>query len=451
MSNTSRGVPARATLAAVAALAALLAAGASAGAQEGGSGLRSKFALVAKIGDQPGGLFSLQGGVSFGPSGALYGTAQERGPLGWGGVYEIVLPTATSKLSFTTIFAFPGYGMPVDDVAFDSSGAIFGEMQVGPSHANCGLGYCGAIYKLTPPTPPATAWTGEDIHNFSAAGPNRPLGGLAIDATGALYGATNFGGAGGVGGPNAGAIFRLSPPTSSGAPWKATVLHTFGQAFGDGSYPSGGPIFGKDGALYGLLYLGPGVNQGAVYRLAPPVPPSQRWTEAILYAFPGGTDAAQPADRLAFDTQGALYGVSQQGGGTGCGGTGCGTIFRLSPPSASDAPAPWKETVLYAFQGGADGANPVGPLVLDASGALYGATTSGGVDGCFGFGCGTVFALTPPKPPIVQWSHAVLHAFPNGDAGDGPIDGLTADKRGRLFGATFAGGANDAGVVFELH
>jgi len=70
------------------------------------------------------------------------------------------------------------------------------------------------------------------------------------------------------------------------------------------------------------------------------------------------------------------------GGGSGCQGYGCGTVFKMTPDGT--------ETVLYRFTGGVDGGYPLAPLVFDGQGNLYGTTMSGGVyDG------GTVFELTP--------------------------------------------------------
>ena len=47
-------------------------------------------------------------------------------------------------------------------------------------------------------------------------------------------------------------------------------------------------------------------------------------------------------------------------------------------------------TVLYSFTGGSDGRNPVGPLIFDNAGNLYGAAQYGGA------GCGVIFELSPP-------------------------------------------------------
>ena len=51
---------------------------------------------------------------------------------------------------------------------------------------------------------------------------------------------------------------------------------------------------------------------------------------------------------------------------------------------------------LHRFDG-TDGANPHGALVQATGGNLYGTTYNGGANttGCFGFGCGTVFKITP--------------------------------------------------------
>jgi uncharacterized repeat protein (TIGR03803 family) len=130
-----------------------------------------------------------------------------------------------------------------------------------------------------------------------------------------------------------------------------------------------------------------------------------------------------------------------------CSGAGSAGVTPIEAP-ASLAVRAAGETVLYNFQGGADGANPQGTLIADASGALYGTTTYGGVYGCaFNAGCGTVFKLTPEGS---IYSHSVLYAFAGGSDGDGPGSGVVADSQGRLYGTTEYGGANSDGIVFRL-
>src|SRR5437016_8521370 len=113
-------------------------------------------------------------------------------------------------------------------------------------------------------------------------------------------------------------------------------------------------------------------------------PPAYR----VLHTFTGGADGGQPMAGLIRDSAGNLYGTTQGGGITSgrCAPSGCGVVFKLDPSG--------KETVLYSFTGGADGAFPGSNLVRDLAGNLYGSASAGGVT-CVssGNGCGVVFKL----------------------------------------------------------
>jgi hypothetical protein len=119
----------------------------------------------------------------------------------------------------------------------------------------------------------------------------------------------------------------------------------------------------------------------------------------------------------------------------------------------------WKKTNLYVFAGGKDGQNPVAPLVMDATGNLYGSSTYGGGGQAFiklGYaGCGTVFELMPQKGG--GWKEKVLYAFQYQPDGAWPVGGLAIDKSGNLYGMTTAGGTRcnanyykGCGIVFQL-
>jgi uncharacterized repeat protein (TIGR03803 family) len=103
---------------------------------------------------------------------------------------------------------------------------------------------------------------------------------------------------------------------------------------------------------------------------------------------------------------------------------------------------------IYSFRGGSDGANPLGSLVLDEQGNLYGTTQIGGSsDNCLfiGPGCGTVFKIDP------QGRETVLHRFGNRTPdGAYPFAGMIRDKAGNFYGTTFLGGAYRAGTVFKM-
>ena len=136
-------------------------------------------------------------------------------------------------------------------------------------------------------------------------------------------------------------------------------------------------------------------------------------------------------------------------------------IFALSLFTlAGHASAESKEKVLYSFQGGADGAAPVGGVVFGPDGSLYGATQFGGADNCSPMAaCGTVCQLTPQKNG--SWAETVLYVFRGKAFNDGeyPEGGLIADSSGNLYGTTayggsgncvLAGSAAGCGTVFEL-
>jgi len=85
---------------------------------------------------------------------------------------------------------------------------------------------------------------------------------------------------------------------------------------------------------------------------------------------------------------------------------------------------------------------------MDSSGVLYGLTGSGGGnDGDAEHkGGGTVFAL---NGTTLQTLYSFC-ARRNCTDGEYPVGGLVMDASGNLFGATQAGGKYGAGVVFEL-
>jgi len=158
-------------------------------------------------------------------------------------------------------------------------------------------------------------------------------------------------------------------------------------------------------------------------------------TENVLHNFnDNGKDGYNPIAGLIFDASGNLYGTTKEGGAFGL-----GTVFELTPQAGGG----WKEMVLFSFNDN-DGAYPVGGLIFDAFGNLYGTTYEGGA-----FGLGTVFELTPTAGG--GWTETVLHNF-NGNGEDGayPVASLILDASGNLYGTTSEYGVFGLGTVFEL-
>jgi len=152
---------------------------------------------------------------------------------------------------------------------------------------------------------------------------------------------------------------------------------------------------------------------------------TQAQTFTVLYAFGNGTDGGTPYADLVRDSAGNLYGTTFSGGTASA-----GTVFTLDPTG--------KETVLYNFQGGTDGALPVAGLIRGGEGDLYGATVEGGAANH-----GTIFKLDATGKEIV------LHHFKSAD-GSYPDASLFRDAAGNLYGATLEGGASDLGTIFVL-
>jgi uncharacterized repeat protein (TIGR03803 family) len=131
---------------------------------------------------------------------------------------------------------------------------------------------------------------------------------------------------------------------------------------------------------------------GTVFELSPAV--GGGWTEAVLHSFVGypSTDEANPIGGVVFDTAGNLYGTTYFGGIYGLSNDGYGTVFELSPVAGGT----WSERVLHSFGSGKDGIYPYASLVVDGSGNLYGTTSAGGAYAAVdSVGYGTVFEVAP--------------------------------------------------------
>jgi uncharacterized repeat protein (TIGR03803 family) len=219
-----------------------------------------------------------------------------------------------------------------------------------------------------------------------------------------------------------------------------TVIHNF-TGGPDGAMPMAGLTMDPAGNFYGTANFGGNTGGncgtagcGLVYRLTNR---NSGWVLTPLYKFAGGNDGANPQIAyVVIASDGSLYSTTYYGGGT-CDGVGCGTVFKLQP-EASPCPnvlCPWMETVLHSFNG-SDGAGPVGAMVFDQAGDLYGVTTAGGFrDG------GTVYQLNASG----GWNENIIFN-PYGYPGSG----VTMDHAGNLYGSTFNGGNDSFGSVYEL-
>jgi hypothetical protein len=412
-------------------------------------------------------------GLITGPSGKLYGVTLLGGknPLRClingattecGTVFELSAPKdGQTQYKEKPIHRFSGRDgfEPFSSLVSDSSGALYGATLSGSGNAkHCTMdkGFeCGVVYKLTPPQPGTSEWTETVIHRFSDVGERFKggyflSGGMVIDKTGALIGTTRFGGSTSNCSFNVngcGIVFRLTPPAGNETEWKETVLYTFGaNGPNDAENPDADIVMDAKGAIYGTTQFGGAGEVGTVWKLTPPSGRRSSWTESIVHGF-SGPDGFRPLGPVLIDAEGAIFGNTIQGGPDQDCATGvstCGVSYKLTPPRKGKTE--WTATVLHEFGSPGDGASPGFGFVPDATGNLFGITGNGpGNNGVLG----TVFELSPPKHGGKAWTEKVLHTFTGGSDGSIPSGGLVMSN-GALFGMAEQDGEFLNGTLFMI-
>jgi uncharacterized repeat protein (TIGR03803 family) len=344
--------------------------------------------------------------------------------------------------TFGPLYSFEG-GMdgefPIRAVTIGSNGSVYAAT-AGGGEGSCTFDSesngCGTVVNLTPlPTfakTPLTPWLEKLLYRFAG----QPDGGVAtttliFDHNGNLYGTSDHGGT-----SNDGAVFELSP--SGGGNYTETILYSF-LGGTDGSHPLDGLISDSAGNLYGTTVYGgsttacSGNGCGTVFELSPN---GSGWTEKILYPFQGTSDGENPDSGVVMDTAGNLYGNTFQGGANGG-----GTVWELSPNGSS-----WTLTTIYTVPTAHGEA--VGRVTRDSSGNLYQLLQAGGA-----FNDGQVFELSPSNG---SWIYTDLYDFTGGTDGSEPLGSVVLDSSGNMYGTAWGGGAHPCGggygcgVVWEL-
>jgi uncharacterized repeat protein (TIGR03803 family) len=387
----------------------------------------------------------------------------------------------------TTLYSFTGRSdgnQPSSGLISDAAGNLYGTTFYGGSCSAYQLG-CGVVFELSPVS--GGGWTENVIHVFAAGDDGEwPTDGVIFDANGNLYGTTFAGGA-----YHGGVVYELSPGANG---WTEQILYSFGAVSGDGTSPAGGLVFDASGNLYGTDILGGADSlHGTVFELLPTS--NSGWNETTLYSFTGELDGGWPYSGIVIDPKGNLYGTASEfGSGSPACPNGCGTVFQLSP----EAGGGWKFRRLYNFDGDR-GNDPEGRLTLDTEGNLYGTTEQGGIKCSAPLGCGVIYELSPGPgswsetilhdftneadaarpmagvilssagnlygtapglqgfaPSVVfelnpgadsRWKFHVLYTF---EAGCFAGSSLYLDLSGDLFGTTTFGGIHNWGSVYEL-
>ena len=257
------------------------------------------------------------------------------------------------------------------------------------------------------------------LASFDGANGASPYGGLITDAAGDLFGTTR-GGANG-----RGAVFEIAK-TSSGYSAPITLASFDGA---NGALPVGSLISDPAGDLFGMTSEGGANNNGTVFEITKT---SSGYSAPITLASFDGVNGSYPDSGLISDPAGDLFGMTNEGGANYG-----GTVFEIAKTSSG-----YSAPITLASFDGANGASPVGSLISDPAGDLFGMTNGGGAGGT-----GTVFEIAKTSS---GYSAPITLASFDGANGAYPSGGLISDPAGDLFGMTNEGGANNNGTVFEV-
>jgi hypothetical protein len=372
-----------------------------------------------------------QAGLTFDRAGNLYG-------ITYNGVFQ--LAHSGNGWVLQPLHQFTGGNdgeLPQGELAIGADGSLYGVTLIGGGNGCIDGTGCGIVYSVKPPTTPCKSalcpWTETIIHNFQGAPTDgwTAAAGPVFDQAANLYGTTLDGGV-----YNWGAVYEL---TSTNGGWTEKVLYSF-DCCASGWAPSSALTFDAAGNIYGTTQDRGGdgyycLQQGCgkVYEL---MPSGSAWIEKVLHAFSDGSGGLSPLGGLTFDQAGNLYGT------TGYSGSGSGgTVFELSRSNGN-----WNFNLLASLSGvGYPYQGPTGSLVMDAAGNLYGTAYGDGV-----FQRGSVFKLVPSDG---EWTYVSLHDFSGGADGAYPLGRVILDANGTVYGTASEGGLgceHGCGVVWKI-
>ncbi len=351
-------------------------------------------------------------------NGLLYGTAFAAGQFNNGTAFRMV--HQGSGWTFNAFWLFPGvyYGSgPYAPLVFGPDGALYGTTLNGGSVGeDCNFQGCGVPFKLQP-TPGIcrsnNCW--ETVLGFFGTdlGIINPSGPLAFDSSGNIYGTTR--------GTGQGAVYQLIK--SQG--YRLEIPYSF-HGGSDGGYPESGVILDSSGNLYGTTAACP----GTIFKLTAH---GNRFDFSTLLEF-GGVIGECPVAGLLMTSNGNLYGATANRGGTAFQGTLSGGRYTFSLMTNLGSPT-------------GENCGPQSSLIGDSAGNFYGTTYCDGAHGL-----GTVFKISPAGS---GWTVTNLHDFAGGDDGQYPVGGVIMDDSGNLYGTASQGGTGTActggcGVVWEI-
>jgi uncharacterized repeat protein (TIGR03803 family) len=246
----------------------------------------------------------LEENLAFDSKGNLYGATAYFGAYSDGAVFELTL-NSDGDWNEEVLYSFSGGNDGAypnqEQLVIDAADNVYGFA------VNGGMHDYGVVFELVRG---ADSWTEKVLHAFTGGTDGAPQGGMTLDASGNLYGASSY------------AVFELTP--GADGTWAEKELHRF-TGGSDGAYPQSKLIFDKAGNMYGTTLTG-GAHRGTVFELSPGS--GGIWTENILHKFSAtGGDGIFPGYAgLARDAKGNLYGTTFEGGTSNY-----GAVFAVKP------------------------------------------------------------------------------------------------------------------------
>lgn len=365
-------------------------------------------------------------------TGGLDGASPSNGltPDGHGNFYGTTA-TTVFKLTrhgsgwiFATLYTFQGGAdgyYPSSPVIVGPNGSLFGTTEYG------GTANYGTVFNLSPPPTVCPTvfcpWTHAVLYSFTGQEDGMyPLGRLAFDQAGNLYGSTYGYGTSYESLTSPKGRHRIRTQTGGPSVWElvnSNGVWTFNLIwdFPDGDEPDvRGITLGPSGALYGVSEQGGEYGAGTVFQLTRS---GSQWSEQLLYVFNPQSENNLPFTYLAIDQSGNLYGTTYF----------FGTIFQLTQSNGN-----WEFQTIYEWT---TGVGPTNPPAVDAQGNLYGYIGS------------YLYELMPSDG---SWNYTNLYTFSNNGSGgpSGPTGVATLDASGDVYGVSIGGGANNLGTIWEF-
>jgi hypothetical protein len=355
-----------------------------------------------------------------------------------------------------------GYG-PQAGVTIDSTGNMFGVTRY------TGLNNGGIVWEIT------ASGTYKVLHEFAgtvvnadgATGPDGtlPLGRLAFDKTGNMYGTTYQGGA-----KNLGMLWEI---TTAGTyldlhDFGGTAVNLSGTSRPDGTYPDGGVSFDSAGNMYGTTDFGganpgSGSGKGTVWEI------TKIGQYLDIHDFGGttvnasgtsGPDGSVPAGEITFDSAGNMYGTAEEGGpNPGLYSEGGGMVWEMTTSGSYKDLHDFGGTIVTSHgASGPDGTVPDGEVAFDSAGNMYGIAEEGGPNlGRYSVGDGMLWEIpkTGSYKDLHDFGGAIVDAEGNSAIDGSTPGGITVDSAGNIFGVAESGGpcklydGFPAGILWE--